>query len=312
MAGACLASRTRLAIRSMPAMSSYWATAKENKATIGFLLSAMVPFLLRQPESPADRQHSMRLMISSPLPDDVDAFRQRFGVDEVITAYGSTEVSGCLTRSPGQDIVRGYCGRVRPGYECRVVDEHDHEVAAGEIGELIVRTDEPWMLTSGYVGNPDATAQAWRNGWFHTGDLLRADADGNHFFVDRTKDALRRRGENISSAEVEAEVASHPTVAEVACVAHPAEVDDDVKVFLVPAGGGSVDFPALLEYLIDRMPYFMVPRYFELVDALPKTATNKVQKHDLRARGNSDATWDREAHGYKVTRHGLARPEQVG
>jgi crotonobetaine/carnitine-CoA ligase len=304
-----LAARSRIAVRSAPALNNYWATAKETGATMAFLLSSMAAYLAAQPPSPADTDHDLRYMIAAPLPADPAGFCKRFGVEDLITAFGSTEISGCLVRLPGDPLVRGAVGRLRPGYQVRLVDEHDIEVPAGEPGELLVRTALPWSLSTGYLKDPGATAAAWRNGWFHTGDVLRRDGEGNYFFHDRRKDCLRRRGENISSFDVERSVASHAGVAEAACVAVSSElgVDDDVKVWIVPAGEADLDFVALVEHVVERMPHFMVPRYYELIDALPKTPTMRVKKHVLRERGNSDATWDRETAGLHVSRDGLAR-----
>jgi crotonobetaine/carnitine-CoA ligase len=234
---------------------------------------------------------------------------KRFNVAELHAAYGSTEVSGPIVRHPDDELVWGYCGRARTGFEVRLVDEHDVEVPVGEMGEVVVRTDQPWMLTSGYVDNPDANAAAWRNGWFHTGDAMRRDEAGRFFFMDRLKDAVRRRGENISSFEVEAEVVAFPGVSEVACVPHrePDGVEDEVKVWLVPEEGAAVDFDELLRFCAERMPYFMVPRYIELATSLPKTPSERVKKHLLRQQGNGPAAWDREEHGYRMTRDGLTR-----
>ena len=304
-----LAARSRIAVRKAPALNDYWATAKDAGATMAFLLSSMAAYLAAQPPGLADTDHQLRYMIAAPLPADPKAFCARFGLEDLITAFGSTEVSGCLVRLPGDPLVPGAVGRPRPGYELRLVDEADIEVPAGAPGELLVRTDLPWSLSSGYLKAPEATAAAWRNGWFHTGDVLRSDGEGNYFFHDRGKDCLRRRGENISSFDVERAVAGHPGVGEAACVAVPSElgVDDDVKVWIVPTGDEDVDFVALVEYLAERMPYFMVPRYYERIDALPKTPTMRVMKHVLRSRGNSEATWDREAAGLHISREGLAR-----
>jgi crotonobetaine/carnitine-CoA ligase len=225
------------------------------------------------------------------------------------TAYGSTESSIPLIQALDTPTRVGSCGKQRRGFQVRLVDEHDREVATGEIGELIVRSDRPWLLSQGYVGDPAATVRAWRNGWFHTGDALRADDDGYLHFHDRYKDVLRRRGENISSFEVERDVAAFPGIAEVACVAEPGEFggDDEVKVFVVTDPGVELDRGRLVEFLCDRMTYFMVPRYIEVVDELPKTPSLRVRKHLLRERGNSPATWDRVREGYHVTRAGLER-----
>jgi crotonobetaine/carnitine-CoA ligase len=195
------------------------------------------------------------------------------------------------------------CGRVRPGYQVRIVDEHDEEVPPGTVGELIVRADEPWVMNVGYLNMPEATADAWRHGWFHTGDALMCDDDGDFYFVDRLKDAIRRRGENISSAEVEIEVSAFPAVAECAAVAVPSEwSEDEVKVFVIAKPDTNLDPVELIEFLRPRMAHYMIPRFVEIVDELPRTNTFKVMKHELRDRGNSDATWDREAAGIVVKR----------
>jgi crotonobetaine/carnitine-CoA ligase len=151
------------------------------------------------------------------------------------------------------------------------------------------------MLNAGYWRMPDKTAEAWRNGWFHTGDAMRYDEDGNYYFVDRIKDAIRRRGENISSFEVEAYVGEHPDVLECAAIAVPAEVtEDDVKVVVVRQPGSALAHEQLHEYLSARMPRFMLPRYIEFVDSLPKTPTLRVKKVELRADARNANTWDRD------------------
>lgn len=297
-----------IAVRSAPALDRYWEVARDTGATMAVVLSSMVPYLLAQEPRPAEKQHRLRLMMAAPLPDDLDAFQMRFHIAEFTTAYGMTEIPGALGRLPGQPIVPGYCGRLRPFFEVRLVDDNDVEVPVGEVGQAVVRTLLPWMLSAGYVKNPEATATVWRNGWFHTGDLLRRDADSNYFFVDRAKDSVRRRGENVSTYEVERELLAHPGVVEVACVAHRADegVDDEVKVWLVGRAGQRLDFEELLRFCVAAMPHFMVPRYFEQIDALPKTASARIQKYLLRERGNGPQTWDREARGWKLTRDGLS------
>jgi crotonobetaine/carnitine-CoA ligase len=308
---AALAAGAQIALRSAPSLSNYWEVAKETGATIALGVSTMAAFLLAQPPGPGDRDHRLRIMGMSPLPPDPPAFVARFGLEGMITAYGSTEVSAAFVSPLGRPLRPGTCGLPREGVEVRIVDDQDVPVAAGEVGQLIVRTDRPWELSQGYVGDPEATVAAWRNGWFHTGDAFRCDADGYYSFHDRYKDALRRRGENISSFEVEREVVAHPAVAEAACVAvrSDLDVDDEVKVFLVAAPGANVDLPELVEFLAGRMAHFMVPRYYEVVGALPKTETMRVRKHLLRDQGNTPVTWDRESAGLRVTRRGLVRAD---
>jgi crotonobetaine/carnitine-CoA ligase len=198
-----------------------------------------------------------------------------------------------------------------PDYECRLVDEHDLPVPPGVPGELIVRHRHPWVINSGYKDMPEATAEAWRNGWFHTGDQLVVEAEGEWVFVDRAKDAIRRRGENISSYEVEVEVLTHPDVDQVAAIAVPnpdvehAAGDEEVKIVVVPVKGAAIDPLALVEYLVPRMPRHMVPRFIEVADELPRSSSYKVMKAKLREGGIGAETWDRERAGVKLKRERL-------
>jgi crotonobetaine/carnitine-CoA ligase len=190
--------------------------------------------------------------------------------------------------------------------DVRLVDGNDCEVPIGTVGEMIVRTDRPWAMNSGYHKNPEATAKAWRNGWFHTGDAFRCDAEGYFYFVDRVKDAIRRRGENISSFEVESDVTAHPDVREAAVIGVPSEYsEDEVMAVIAPVPGASIDLQALSEFLAARMPYFMVPRYIRVMPELPKTPTAKVMKAELRAEGITPDTWDREKAGMRLKKERL-------
>jgi crotonobetaine/carnitine-CoA ligase len=306
-ATAALATGTRLAVRSAPSLRNYWEIARDNHVTMGLLLSTMVPFLMQQEPRPAEREHRLRVMVSTPLPTDLTAFKERFGLPEVRTGYGLTEAPGVVVGADSDAAPGPYCGRSRSGYEVRLVDENDLEVAPGHPGQLIVRADHPWMITPEYVADPEATAAAWRNGWFHTGDMLRRDDEGRFFFVDRVTDSMRRRGENISSVEVEAELRAFAGVKEAACVPYrtPDSVEDEVKAWLLLEEGAQVDFEDLLRFAADRLPYFMVPRYFETITEFPLTVSMRVKKFELRARGNGPGCWDREADGWRVTRAGV-------
>jgi carnitine-CoA ligase len=211
-----------------------------------------------------------------------------------------SEVSCPLAAEPNPTVAAA-CGKPRAGIEVRLVDAHDCEVAPGEIGELIIRSDAPWAMNHGYNKAPEATALAWRNGWFHTGDAFRVDRDGNYFFVDRFKDAIRRRGENISSFEVELEVAAHPAIREAAVVSVPSEHgEDDVLVAVSLAEGQALDPAELIHFLKPRMAHFMVPRYVRVLGDLPKTPTNKVEKYLLRRDGVTPDTFDRDAAGIVI------------
>jgi crotonobetaine/carnitine-CoA ligase len=284
--------------------SAFWRMVDEHRATYTVLLGGMATLLAKDPPSPGDRGHSLRRVLMVPLLEDAHAFSERFGV-EVYTTFNMTETSWPIVsgRNPAP---LGTCGTVRPGVEARVVDPNDCEVAPGGIGELILRSDRPWAMMSGYLADAEATARAWRNGWFHTGDAFRRDAEGNFFFVDRMKDAIRRRGENISSFEVEAELGTHPAVRECAVVAVPSPLgEDEVLAAVVAQPGERIDPRQLIEYLLPRMAHFMVPRYLRVLDALPKTPTEKVRKHLLREAGVTADTWDREAAGIVIRRERL-------
>ncbi len=280
---------------------AFWDTVRATGATAVFLLGVMGNFLVKQPEHPRDRDHPLRMAFLVPLAEDGLAFAERFGV-EVYTLFNMTEIatpliSGLNPRRPGT------CGRVRDGVEVRLVDENDCEVPIGGVGEMMLRADCPWTLSHGYNKDPEATARAWRNGWFHTGDAFRRHADGTYEFVDRLKDAIRRRGENISSFEVEAVVNTHPEVQETAAIPVPSEHgEDEVMIVVASKPGRSVAPAELIAFLIPRMAHFMVPRYVRIVDSLPKTPTAKVQKTILREAGRTPDTWDREAAGMILRR----------
>jgi crotonobetaine/carnitine-CoA ligase len=193
-------------------------------------------------------------------------------------------------------------GLLNPGFEARIVDENDIPVPTGSVGQLIIRCDEPWTIMYQYLNRPEATAKAWRNGWFHTGDMFSIDEDGFLYFHDRATDSLRRRGENISSYEVEREVLAHPLISKAACVGVTTEHGDhDVKVFVV-ADGVTLEPADLLTFLVPRLPYYAVPRYVEVVDDLPLTPTGRVRKDVLRQQGNGPETWDREQAGIVLQR----------
>ena len=285
--------------------NNFWEVANATKSTMVFLLGVMATFLLKAPPSEKDRSHGVRKAFMVPLTEDAPKFTERFGVD-IYTIFNMTEVSSPIV-SEANPTRKGTCGRVRPGVEVRLVDQRDCEVPIGQIGEMLVRTDRPWAMNSGYNRNPEATAKAWANGWFHTGDAFRQDDDGYYYFVDRVKDAIRRRGENISSFEVEADVCSHPDVREAAAIAVPSEhTEDEVMVVVAPVPGRSIDCLELSRYLIERMPYFMVPRYVRILDELPKTPSAKVMKAELRKEGITPDTWDREKAGLRVRRESFS------
>lgn len=272
--------------------------------TTAGLIGAMAPFIAQAEPQPDDADNPLKHMTMFPINDATLSLGERFGFEH-ITGFNMTEVSTPLISEVNSRLHFG-CGRPRSGVSCRLVDENDIEVPHGEPGELIVRADLPWTMNAGYVNMAEATAEAWRNGWFHTGDVFRQDENGEYFFVDRRKDAIRRRGENISSLEVEAEVCGHPGVAEAVAVGVPSEfTEEEVMVVVVPAADQTLDPKELIQYLIERMAYFMVPRYLRIVDKIPKTETNKPRKVVFRDEGVTDDTWDREAAGIVLKRERL-------
>lgn len=281
--------------------SEFWDTIRETQATTACLLGVMAPFLLKQPPREGDKSHTLKAVSITPLSEDAREFGKRFGVN-LCTGYGMSETCGPVSTELNPPKL-GISGRLRPGFQARLVDENDCEVPIGEVGEFILRADRPWQLLTEYYGDPAATAAAWRNGWFHTGDLLRKDEEGYYYFVDRKKDAIRRRGENISSHEVEMEILKHPLIREAAAFAAKSDVaEDEVMVCISTREDNRIDSRELISFLIPRMPHYMVPRYVRIMTELPKTPTGKVMKDALRKQGVTSDTWDREKEGIIIKR----------
>lgn len=283
----------RCVIRESFSTKHYWSDIATHGCTTTQLFPAMQSFLMAEPARADDALTPLRNVLLAPLTSDIEEFMQRFGV-RLCTTWNMTETSSPIV-SPGFDLVNGTsCGRVRPGYHVRIVDEHDNEVEPGEFGELVVRADEPHALMAGYYRHPEKTVESWRDLWFHSGDGFTLDEDGNYYYVDRLKDALRRRGENISSSDVEADILTHPAVNEAAVVGVPsAEGEQEVMAYVVLHPGRSMHPSELISHLEPIMPKFMLPRYVEVLDELPRTPTFRVQKHVLRDRGVGEHTWDR-------------------
>ena len=291
----------RLVMRDRFSSSEFWNEIRSHDCNAANLMAAPILFLEGQPVRESDADNPLRFVTTGRLPMDPEAFMRRFAL-KIGTNFNMTEISPALA-SDGETLANNQsCGRVRPGYQCRVVDDHDEPLGPGDVGELVIRADTPWVLMAGYWNMPEQTVTAWRNQWFHTGDLFRHDEDGNFYYVDRLKDAIRRRGENISSFEVEAIVTEHPDVAECAAIAVARDSGDEVRIVVVLSSEATLSESDLCEYLIPNMPRYMVPRYVEFADSLPKTASLKVQKAVLREQGVTKRTWDREASGVVVPR----------
>jgi carnitine-CoA ligase len=282
--------------------SRFWQRLVESEATVTYLLGAMVHILAKRDPDECDRRHRVRVALAPATPAALYApFRARFGV-ELVDGWGSTE-SNCVLSTAVPGAPDGSMGGITPGFDARIVDEDDEEVPPGAPGELLVRSHHPFAFANGYHGLPEQTLEAWRNLWLHTGDRVVRDGDGWFWFVDRLKDSIRRRGENISSYEVEAALAAHPDVAAVAVVPVPGELgEDEVLACVVPRPGTAPDPADLVRFCEPRLAYFAIPRYVELVDELPLTANGKVEKYRLRERGVGERTWDRDAAGVELVR----------
>jgi crotonobetaine/carnitine-CoA ligase len=273
------------------------------KATHTNVMGSILILLMKQPAKESGARSTLKVVNSVPLIPEALEFERRFGV-KLISMFGATETAICIASPFDEETRPDSCGKVLPHFECKIVDDNDFECPPGTKGEIVVRGKEPYNQMAGYYNNPEATLSAWRNLWYHTGDFGIQDENGYFYFVDRKKDAIRRRGENISSHEVEEVINSHPLVLESAAVAVKDAVmtEDEVKIFVVLKPGKSLSPEDLIMYCKDRMAYFMVPRFVEFIDEFPKTPNQKVQKFALRDRGNGDLTWDRENPGIDVSR----------
>jgi carnitine-CoA ligase len=274
-------------------------------ATMLFGIGAMAVAILAQPEQEQQRDYRFRLASWIPMrPDQQAEFERRFGTPVVVEGYGQTECAPATLNPIIGDRRPATAGREVAHLEVRVFDDDDRECAPDEVGEIVIRPREPGGMFSGYWGNPAATAEAWRNLWHHTGDYARADADGFITFVDRKKDSMRRRGENVSSIELEQAILRHPKVRAVAVHAVPSELsEDDIKACIVPVAGEPPTPEDLHAFFRESLPYYAIPRYVELREALPVNALGRVMKYVLRATPHTPSTWDLEAMDLVVGKH---------
>lgn len=292
----------RMVLEPRFSASGFWPAMIRNEATVIYLLGAMVPILLAGEARADERGHKVRTGLGPGVPAELGAaFADRTGV-VLLEGYGSTETNFVIGAS-SQTQRPGTMGRVVDGFQARVVDHQDNELPSGEAGELVLRADEPFAFASGYFGMPEKTIEAWRNLWFHTGDRVIRDGEGYFRFVDRLKDAIRRRGENISSYEVEQVLLAHPDIDMAAVFPARSELaEDEVMAAIVTRSGSSIAPAELMQFCAVRLPYFAVPRFVDFVADLPRTENGKVRKFELRERGITATTWDREAVGYQLKR----------
>jgi crotonobetaine/carnitine-CoA ligase len=274
--------------------SQFWEPIRRYGVTQFNAIGAMIPILMKQPERPDDADNPIELVMSAACPSNLWVpFEKRFGV-KIWEAYGAVDGGGVLIMNLGTAPV-GSVGKPLPGNEWKIVNDAGGEVSQGQIGELMTKPREGGGRAVEYYKNPEASAKKIHGEWIHSGDLFYADEEGNLYFVDRKTDSMRRRGENISSFEVENIVEKYPDVAECAAFGVPSDLgEDDVMVWVKPREGASLDLKALMRHCADNMAYFMVPRYVDVVDDIPRTSTLRITKGDMKKRGVTDRTWDRE------------------
>jgi crotonobetaine/carnitine-CoA ligase len=267
---------------------------------------AMVSMLWNQPPDAGDSQLPLRFISAAPISADMyRRVEQRYDV-RIVTMYGMTEAFPIAFKSVSEEGVPGTSGRVNSAFDVRIVGGDGHPLPAGSVGEITCRPRSAGMMSLGYVDGAAIDSRlvvVAHEEWFHTGDLGSFDDDGNLTYIDRVKDSLRRRGENVSSVEVETTVMRHPAVLEAAAVAVPSDLgEDDILVVVTVSSQADFDHAELLDFCSARMPYFCVPRYLEVVDEIPKNVIGRVRKDLLRTRGLGDDAWDREDHGYILSR----------
>ncbi len=273
----------------------HWDEVRALRATVFDFMGATLAMLWKQPASKHDRDHRARLGWGVPLPEWAPQFEQRFGC-RLVELYGLTE-AGAMIYTPLDEPRRiGSCGKPIGPFEVSLQDEDGFEVPVGAPGELCLRPREPGLVMDGYYRMPEESLAALRHLWLHTGDLLKRDADGYYYFVGRRKDMVRRRGENVSAAEVEQVIETHPDVLACAVYGVPSELtEEDVMAAVVPRANAQFTAAQLIEFCASRLAGFMLPRYVRFVRALPKTPTDKVEKFRLREQGITADTWDRES-----------------
>ena len=290
----------RAVVRSKFSASRWIDHVRDSGVTVTNFVGVMMDFAWKQEPREDDADNHLRCVYAAPTASTiVEQFKERYGIEAFVDAFGLTETCAPIMSPYGVPRPAGAAGlQNKEWFDIRLVDpETDREVPVGEIGELVVRPVHPWTCSNGYYNMPEKTVEAWRNLWFHTGDALRKDEDGWFYFIDRYKDALRRRGENISSYEVEQAVLGHPAVAECAVIGVPADVEaGEDEVLAVVVASSSVLPAQILDWCTGRIPAFAIPRYLRIVDALPKTPSEKVRKSALRDDGITADTYDRTQH----------------
>ena len=294
-AGLAMAAGLPFGLEKRFSASGFWGSIRHFGATTFNALGAMVPILMKQPPKPDDGDNPVRMVFTAACPANLwRPFEERFNV-KIWEGYGAVDGGGLMTFNLG-DAPPGSIGRIITGQAHKLVDDEGRAVATGQVGELIANVKAGTRGVE-YFKNPEASKKKVRDGWVYTGDYFYADKEGNLYFVDRKSDCMRRRGENISSWEVENVVEKNPHVAECAAFGVPSELgEDDVMVWVKPQAGAQIDLRDLMQHCADNMAYFMVPRYVDVVDEIPRTETLRAIKKPMKQRGVTARTWDREKH----------------
>lgn len=300
-----------IALETRFSASRFWSDIHKYQATQFNAMMIVTSILEKLPPSPEEADNPVRLAMMVPPPANRRKLEDRWGL-KIISQYAMSEASPIAVLDPGDAYDKPRTsGKLVDNLDIRIVDDNDVEVPTGTAGEVIIRPREPWTIFSEYYGKPEATAKAFRNLWFHTGDRAYVDEDRYLYFVDRVKDAIRRRGENISAYEIEMILQKNPKIREIAAVPAPSEMgEDEVAVFVVRADPDLTE-AEVIDYAVGQMAYFMVPRYVAFVDEMPKTPSQKIQKMSLREKAHTDyrSMWDREAAGIKIDRFTARKPQ---
>lgn len=298
-------SRATIALEDRFSASRFWSDIKTYGATQFNAMMIITSILEKLPVTPEEESNTVRIAALVPPPANRPQLEERWGL-KIISQYALSEACPIAILGPGEAYDKPRTsGKINNEMvDVRIVDENDVEVPPGQPGEIILRTRQPWTMFSGYFGKTNETLAAWRNLWFHTGDRACIDSDGYLVFVDRVKDAIRRRGENISAYEIETILKTHESIVEAAAVPVPSELGEDEVAVYVVRTNEDLNEQTLTKFAIEKMAYYMVPRYIQFVADMPKTPSQKIAKHILREQARRDyrSMWDREAQGIRVDR----------
>jgi crotonobetaine/carnitine-CoA ligase len=303
--GACIWAGASAVLTERFSLSGFWRDVCEIGATATMIPMTMSALLEKQAPTEFERRNTLRVAWVSPVPANLRAFEERFGF-KVATHFSMTEISPALVGMPGTvyDRPTGCAGQPTEEWDVIVADEYDRPVPAGTVGEILLRPKVPGIVFSGYHRKPKETVAAWRNLWFHTGDRAYFDDEGYLYFVDRQKDMIRRRGENISAYEIEKNLVTYEGIRDIAAIPVPSPLgEDDLCVYVTLRDGVAFSEEAFVRHAAGILPYFMVPRYVGRTDELPRTPSGKVQKYVLRQLAiKPGSLWDCEAHGIQLRR----------